>query len=379
MTIRLLFLAIALAGCAPSEKSRWIPIAAKLNGKPLQLIADTGAEDIVIWTSSAKRIGLAVEDPPKGIKKKPWLTLVGKTEPATLQILGTTVSNARLRTFDMQPMYADSTRIDGVLGWANFKDNIFLIDAAHRRLVPLKTVPRLEDGWQKFPIHREARVLEAEIPIDGRKKLLLIDTGSEFGLELSEKQWRAWLAAHPGAPRTVGSFFTPAIGFPSLREVAWAPVYQLGPIRFSSLMIEHQSATEWKPLPYAGKIGLVGLSRLDCVVDGVNGYVYLRPKNTPGAPPSHNRLGATFHPDNAKDKRAVAHVAPGSPADKAGIRNGDILLQIRTGDFFAGRYRNAPGYHFHRKAGTQLDLILLRGKELYRVRVTLKDLLGHNE
>lgn len=371
--------AFILAGCAPAERSRWIPIPAKLNGKPLQLIADTGAENIVIWTSSAKRVGLAVKDPPKGIKKKPWLAVVGSTEPGTLEILGTTLPNARLRTFDLRPDIAGSTEIDGVLGWANFKENIFLIDATHRRLVPLKAAPRREDGWLRFRIHRNARVLEAEIPIEGRSKLLLIDTGSEFGLELSHDQWQRWLAAHPQAPRTVSSFFTPAVGYPSLREVAWAPVYNLGPIRFSGIMIEHQPATAWKPLPYAGKIGLAGLERLDCVVDGINGYVYLRSKTTRGIPPNHNRLGATFHPANAADKNLTAHVAPGSPAAVAGIRNGDILLRVHSNDARHRRYLRTPGYFFERKAGTRLDLLLQRGKEVYHARVTLRDLLGQTE
>lgn len=367
--------ALTLSGCAPVERSRWIPIPAKLNGKPLKLIADTGAEDVVIWTSAAKRIGLAVKDPPKGIKKKPWLAAVGSTEPGTLEILGTILPNARLRTFDLRPDIAGSTQIDGVLGWANFKENIFLIDAMHRRLVPLKAAPSREDGWLRFRIHRNARVLEAEIPIKGCSMLLLIDTGSEFGLELSHDQWRRWLAAHPKASRTVGSFFTPAVGYPSLREVAWAPTYDLGAIRFSGIMIEHQPDTAWKPLPYAGKIGLAGLERLDCVVDGINGYVYLRPKNSRGIPPNHNRLGATFHPASATDKNLVAHVAPGSPAAIAGIRDGDILLRIHSNDFRRARHLRTPGYFFDRKAGTRLDLLLQRGKEVYHVRVRLRDLL----
>lgn len=380
MTSRFLALAAALAalihvGCAPAERPRWIPVPAKLNGKPLKLIADTGAEDVVIWTSAAKRAGLAVEDPPKGVKKEPWLALVGKTEPATLQVMGTTLPKARLRAFDLRADIASSTPIDGVLGWGNFRKNIFVIDAEHRRLIPLKSLPKFGDGWQKFRIRRNAGVLEAEIPIRGRSMPLLIDTGSEFGLELSHGEWRRWLRAHPTAPQTVGSFYTPAIGYPSLREVAWAQVYDLGPIRFHGLMIEHQPGTAWKPLPYAGKIGLAGLERLDCVVDGINGYVYLRPKTTPGIPPAHNRLGATFHPANATDKNLVAHVAPRTPAAIAGIRNGDILLRVHTNDFFLSRHPQTPGYYFNRKAGTRLDLLLQRGKEVYHVRVRLRDLL----
>jgi hypothetical protein len=367
---------IILAGCAPIEKSPWIPIEAKLNGRPLHLIADTGAEDIVVWTSVAKRFGLSVVDPPKGIKKQPWLALVGKTGPARLQILGTTFPHARLRTYDLQPLVAETTKIDGVLGWANFRNNIFRIDAAQRRLVLLDSAPKMSDGWQKFRLQREARVLEVELPVEGRTKLLVIDTGSEFGLELPQTAWRHWLAVHPAASRTVGSFFTPAIGYPSLREVAWASTYDLGPIRFSHIMIEHQPVSEWKPLPYAGKIGLAALERLDCVVDGIHGYVYLRPKTTPSSPPDHNRLGATFHPANPKGKDLIAHVAPGSPAARAGIRDGDILLQIGTHDFIPGRYKRTPGYFFNRKAGTRLELTLQRGKEVYRVRVVLVDILG---
>ena len=374
-TLAAAFTAVFLAGCAVPEKPRWIPAAARFEGRPLRLIADTGAEDAVIWTSTAERYGWSIVHPPPNTPKRPGMALLGITAPGTLHAMGATFPQTRLRTFAIPKGLRRSLSIDGVLGWAKFRDRLFRIDAARRRLVPIASPPRLDDGWQKFRIYREARVLEIELLVDGRMARLLIDTGSEFGLDMPRETWGHWLAAHPEASRTVGSFFTPSIGRPALREVSWAPSFDLGPLRITDLLIEHQPDEKWKTGSYAGKIGLAGLERLDCVVDGVRGEVYLRPKRTSSPPPDHNRLGATFHPASFEGKDWIAHVVPGSPAARAGIRDGDVLLSIGAAQI-SGNPSPSPSIFFRARAGTRLELTLRRGKETHRAQVTLADLLG---
>ena len=78
---------------------------------------------------------------------------------------------------------------------------------------------------------------------------------------------------------------------------------------------------------YEATLGLAALKRLDIVIDGKHGIAYLRPKKTPPLPYQHNRLGADFIPQDSHNDDLIAHVANGSPAYEAGIRDGDILLK----------------------------------------------------
>lgn len=367
-------LGLLLGGCATGEKSAWIPISAKFNGQPLRLIADTGAEELIVWRATAKRLGLEVKDPPKGMKKKPWLALAGQTEAGTLRILGQTIPDARLRTFDVAPTVVSTSGIDGVIGWKNFRRNVFRIDAVNRRMTLLRSVPPDIATWSRFRIRDDARALEIEMPRNGRTELLLIDTGSEFGLELPTPAWREWQEAHPGARTTADSYYTPALGKPAMRELAWAPVFQLGPLRMTGLQIEHHPLGAWEPVGFAGNLGMAGLRRLECIVDGINGYVYLRPLATSTAPPNHNRLGATFHPSALGGKEWIAFVAPNTPAERAGIRSGDVLLRIGSRMALGRAFQ--PRDYWTLPAGTRLTLVLRRGKQAFAATVVLEDILG---
>jgi C-terminal processing protease CtpA/Prc len=74
-----------------------------------------------------------------------------------------------------------------------------------------------------------------------------------------------------------------------------------------------------------------------------------------------------------------AHVAKGSPAETAGIRNGDVLLKIDALD--VTKWRTDPAVmpmskFWQRPAGTKFSLVLKRGDKEFTVAVSLRDILG---
>ena len=104
------------------------------------------------------------------------------------------------------------------------------------------------------------------------------------------------------------------------------------------------------------------------------GVAYLRPKKTSAPQPPHQSIGpsAAFVPRNAQSDDLVAHVANASPAYEAGIRDGDVLLQVGQRD--ATKWRTDPEFPRFifptvprgELTGTQLELTLKRGEQTFK-------------
>src|SRR5438105_3098559 len=124
---------------------------------------------------------------------------------------------------------------------------------------------------------------------------------------------------------------------------------------------------------YECELGMAALKRLDFIVDGRRGVAYLRPKTAPPSAYSYNRLGAVFVPKDVNSNELVARVADGSPAQEAGVRDGDVLLKVNNTTLTKANYE---GYRrFSVRAGTKITLTLSRGGEIFKTTATVRDIL----
>jgi S1-C subfamily serine protease len=117
---------------------------------------------------------------------------------------------------------------------------------------------------------------------------------------------------------------------------------------------------------------LAALKRLDIIIDGQNGFAFIRPKTTAALPYQHNLLGADFVPKNSESDDLVAD---GSPAYKAGIRDGDILLKVCKLDFTKWRANKNPLPDHVGQPGTKLRLTLKRGDKIFKTTATLRNII----
>src|SRR5208282_4636003 len=176
---------------------------------------------------------------------------------------------------------------------------------------------------------------------------------------------------HPHIPITLETAFTPDDGF-FVTEEAWADQIFVGPVVLKGVPIERAGpagATKWGA-QYEGTLGLAALKRLDFIVDGNNGLAYLQAKKT--RPPAHryNRIGAIFAATTIQTNQAVARVVDGGPAYEAGVRNGDILLQVDevTVTGWSDSWRS----RFYMPTGTKLELTLKRDGRIFKTTATLR-------
>jgi hypothetical protein len=273
------------------------------------------------------------------------------------------------------PAYV-SADFDGIIGWWTISPNVLRIDAVAREVTFLSKVPKQTAQWSQFPLFAITNSGSLDLQIqhsDRTNGVLCIDTGFDHGLALPAQEFRRWKEAHPQSPMTLETVFTPADGF-FVTEEAWADQISVGPIILTGVPIiaaGPAGATRWGA-QYEGTLGLAALKRLDLIVDGNNGLAYLRAKTTRPLAYPHNRLGAVFVPQT-QTNQAAAWVVDGSPAYEAGVRNGDVLLQVDevtvrgwTDDWLS---------RFYMPAGTKLKLTLQRDGKIFTTTATLREIL----
>ena len=89
-------------------------------------------------------------------------------------------------------------------------------------------------------------------------------------------------------------------------------------------------------------------------------------------------MAAVFLPETLEHDFLVAHVLPGGPAARAGVRDGDVLRAVDGEDFTDWRKRIRGGGtagRFEGKAGTKLRITVRRGEKEMTLVVTLEDIL----
>jgi hypothetical protein len=369
------------------EERIWMD--AKINGKPVRLVLDTGTTgDIAIYSTTAKKLGIKYRPPDS--HSESGLTSVGWTEPCHINF-GTNNANFSFHTDDISfgtgirlavvemPAYLKPSE-DGIIGWAAIKDKVISIDAIADK-ISFDVYGLLGgDKWKTFQLETRLGLLALDIPLEnGANGVVLLDTGSPRGVELNPQKWSEWKSSHTNQPSTFESYYTPSIG-PVIKEESWADKISLGSLMLTDVPVMEADANDvtLASLPqtqYEATLGLAAIKRLDIIVDGQNGFASIRPKTTAPLPYQHNRLGAGFIPRDSQSDDLIAHIASGSPAYKAGIRDGDILLKVGKLDFTKWRTDTNPPADYVGQPGTKLKLTLKRGDKIFKTTATLQNIL----
>lgn len=380
-TIEMKILLVIVAGCLgltlqAADARIWLD--ATVNGQRVRLVFDTGATDSALFRRTAERLKLKVTDPPPNYRPGPGMVRTGLTEPVDFTC-GTLTVRTSLRVIDFPKWATDE--VEGLLSWNPLRSNVLVFDATSLRVDVGGSLPARALAWPKFKLRSDAQILGFDVGgYDPRHGTVYLDTGMNNGVALNRALWARWAATRTRQPATMTAFITPVAGIVVKKEL-WADQISLGSLVLNDVPVqEFDIKTESPALPnHAATLGLFALHRLDLVVDGSNAVVYARPAEGPAPAYPHNQLGAVFAPQDLQSEPLVAHVAAGSPAFLAGIRDKDVLLKIDGLD--VTKWQTDPrvmplSRFWERPAGTAYTLTLQRGKREYETKVVLKQILG---
>jgi hypothetical protein len=254
---------------------------ATINQQPVRFVLDTGSSGTILSKESAKRLDLKIQAPVIPETKDE------ATDPVHIR-MGVVSCTASLPVMDGPT--------DGLLGWPEVQNDILVFDANRHIVRSQEELPPETTTWLKLPVHRGI-ILTLTIPnLDKKTNLIMVDTGSGFGVGLRPPQWRIWRAAHADLPMTKVTYAFSGTA-PVTAEVVWADDFQLGPLRLTDVPVYEElspAISGWDEM--AASFGLLALDRLDLVVDGKNDVAYLKPK--PPIPPLYKNaiLGAQNSP-----------------------------------------------------------------------------------
>jgi hypothetical protein len=345
-----------------------------INNKPATLALDTGAgADLVLFRPSAERLGLSFSDVPMALGRPDGMTPSELTKPYRVTAFDIT-GKMSFAIIDI-PISVDA--IDGIVGWPLLRDNILQIDADRQALKSLDEVPQEARAWTSLRLRRKSSYLTLEIPGPHGEGGILIDTGSAGGVSLNPERWQAWTNAHPNRPKTLAASYSPGSGM-VIGEESWSQRFSLGPLTLTDVPVTQADRSDialGSP-GYQATLGIAALRRLELVVDGKKGVVYLRPQNGRSRPYPYNRAGVVFAPRSLQGSGTnslIAHVIEGSPAYDAGIQNGDMLVKINQ-QWSTNRPQLSTHLFRTLPAGTRIDLTLKRGEGTVNTTVVLRDI-----
>jgi hypothetical protein len=217
----------------------WFWIDAKINGKPVRLVLDTGCDPhLVLVRDTAQRLGLKMQE-AKTVSGR-WIT-----EKCTVKLpwsfWGFARVKARLVVVDVPSHVLKDIKMDGAVGWPILGDRVLELDAARQKYRLLRKVPKATATWTSLALRTDlppgSRVLALDIPdAEGSKGVLVVDTGAGgTGVNLSPRRWRAWKAVHTNQT-TLTAKYTPQASMYA-QEQAWADKLSLGPLDLTDVLI----------------------------------------------------------------------------------------------------------------------------------------------
>ncbi len=317
-------------------------------GVTRQFVFDTGSSHHVLDNRFTTRLGRPIRTDRAATAGAPIAVNFFKA-PKMLVGEIAVVSNG-------QPVVAiDFTRMSevigrevyGLLGASFLRERIVSLDFDHGIVRVFASVDTTPDSWgTPIPLHVDSygQPHITMVAIGTDKRSFLLDTGMNGSVTLASSEFQRLMKK--GMIDSLRSTYAMTAGGEERRLSGRLKTIRIGPFEHRSVIV-HESSEN--------KIGLQYLSRFRATLDIPRKRLYLAPGLSFGKTNTVNTSGLYLA---WRGNRVVANtISKNSPAQRAGIIKGDLLLEING--------IPATGTNFHRLRSS------LRGKEGTEIRVTL--------
>lgn len=358
-----------------------ILVDTRINGRLFSMMFDTGFSGTAVLGTQF--------DLGKASGRMMLRDFVGEFEARTVAVTSFQMGSLNLRTEDLEivqkPMdhmsFSYNAHTDGILGFEIARDHVFEINFEKKQFV---FHPRSFDITKRKPDNKRtflARMLpmgvdsvEMEVLTkDGKRLVLALDTGNAF-----------YATTHKDVLQRVGLWNADQdVNFMRTAWVASGPVdswYKL--MRDLTIYGVPVKESVWSiidlPGSSADKDGTIGfgfLKNFNIIIDTERRRVWLENWTGEVGNPVVGDVGisAGYVPDQGRV--LVWRVTPGSPADKAGLRRGDAILDIDGTDVVKQDFRTINRM-LEGTVGSKVRLAVSRQGNLMRHELERKPLIN---
>lgn len=271
-------------------------------------------------------------------------------------------------------------QIDGILGANTFSQYVLHINNQKNYIEFIKKEKFEPDPkYQKIPlsVHRNKPYLTTTIRSGGgitQELKFLIDSGSAIPLLIYNNTLEHLELPETLVPGNIG------IGLGGTLEGHMGKIdeFHFGDFDFKNIITSFQKLSiDSLGHLYLNRNGLIGnslLSRFDVFIDYPGAAMYIKPNKNYDRRFRVDRSGLILIGTGLHFNHIVVQkVIPGSPADEAGIKEGDVLHKFNRWPVFFYNL-NSIIYKLTGKEGKKIHMTLLRDEEKIRTRFQLRSL-----
>lgn len=348
-----------------------IIIKAAIDSLPdsLNFILDTGSGGISLDSLTAEYLGIATIESNRTIRGIAGIKKVRFAYNHTLQLPGLAVDSLDFHINDYEMLSGVyGVKIDGIIGYSFFKRYIVGIN------FDTKTVQVFASGAFKYPKNGYMlRPAIASLPMqfarlhDNRpfSARYYIDTGAGLCLLLSQMVVKD--SALFGAQKKIYKTIAEGIGGKAEMGVTILKKFRIGHYNFRNMPVYIFSDT-YNVTSYPFLAGLIGndlLRRFNMVVNYAKSEIHLTPNASYKEPFDYTYTGFNMYQEEGTVY--VTDVMPGSPAAKAGLQEGDVIVAL--GNKFAGDLQDYK--NLIKDPGSKLKILFSRNSVLNEVKLEI--------